>query len=186
MLERKSKIPGLFSCVSILAVLACTASVRARAPGDWLARAQGTGANAAESEVHLPTPAKMPPLPPHSIEGVGGCLITPSGYVVNPGPEGTDIGRPAVSASFLNLGHKKDVTAVAITQTFLRRFELGYSVSRFDLGTVPNDLNKAAGIHIGRSDVFLHNFNLRAMLIEENSYDLPLPATQIRRITHRA
>ena len=121
-------------------------------------------------------PRKGPPLPPHNIEGVGGCLITPMAYLVNPGPEGTKVGLPAVSFSFMDLGHKKNVTAFAVTQTFFRRFELGYSVSRFDLGNLPNDVSNMTGFHIGRSDVYLHNFNLRAQLIEEDSFDLPLPA----------
>ncbi len=154
----------------------------AGAPGTWLAlgetvslAAADTGETEAVAAEQAP-PAKGPPLPPHNLEGVGGCLITPMAYLVNPGPKGTKVGLPAVSMTYIDLGHKKNVQTLAVTQTFFRRFELGYAVSRFDLGNIPNDISKATGLHIGRSDVYLHNFNARALLIEEDSFGLPLPA----------
>ena len=105
----------------------------------------------------------------------GGVLITPTAYLVNPGPEGTKVGLPTASFTGVFLG-QKSLQTFAITQTFLRRIEVGYAISRFDLGTLGDAVRKALpGVGI-RDDVYLHNFNLRAMLIEENSFGLPMPA----------
>jgi len=129
----------------------------------------------ADADADAPAPAgKLPPLPLHTIEGVGGVLITPTAYLVNPGPEGTKIGMPSVSLSYVNIG-KKSIQAFAVTQTFFRRFEIGYAINRFDLGTLGDAVKKALGASM-REDVYLHHFNFRALLIEENSFDLPLPA----------
>lgn len=119
-------------------------------------------------------PAKPAPLPLHTIEGVGGVAVTPMAYLVNPGPAGTAIGLPTFSLTYVNLG-QKSIQTFAYTQTFWRRFEFGYALSRFDLGSLPHAIKKATTIGI-RQDVYLHHLNLRALLIEENSWDLPLPA----------
>ena len=42
-------------------------------------------------------PEEPPPLPFHSIEGVGGGAITPMAYLVNPGDECHVFGKPAVA-----------------------------------------------------------------------------------------
>ncbi len=122
-----------------------------------------------------PKPAKPAPLPLHTIEGVGGIAITPMAYLVNPGPKGTRIGLPTFSLTYVNLG-QKSIQAFAYTQTFWRRFEFGYAVNRFDLGSLPDAIKNATGGISIRQDVYLHHFNLRALLIEENSWDLPVPA----------
>lgn len=118
---------------------------------------------------------KAPPLPFHTIEGVGGACITPSAYLVNPGPEGTIVGMPTLSSTYVGAGNKS-VQTVAVTETLFRRVELGYAFSRFDLGALPDAITKATGLNCGADDVHLHHFNLRGLLIEENSFDLPLPA----------
>ena len=119
-------------------------------------------------------PAKPAPLPLHTIEGVGGVLVTPTAYLVNPGPAGTKIGLPTASITYVNLG-QKSLQTFAVTETFLGRFEIGYAISRFDLGTLGHAVKKATGVSI-RDEVYLHHFNLRALVIEENSFGLPLPA----------
>ena len=140
----------------------------------WLAQV-GQAAVAAEEEAEAAPPGKPPPWPLHNIEGVGGGLITPTAYLSNPGPKGTVIGRPAVSFTYVYLGSQKSAQNISITETFWRRVEVGYTLSRFDLGTVPDAISKM-GFNIRRSDVYLNIFNLRAMLIEENSFGLPTPA----------
>lgn len=120
-------------------------------------------------------PEEPPPLPVHTIEGVGGGGITPMAYLVNPGKEGCLFGKPAASLSYVNLG-QKNLDSIAVTETFLQRIEFGYAANRFGLGTLPMDIRDATvsaqnptGIDINRSDVWLHHFNLRALLVKENT-----------------
>jgi len=116
-----------------------------------------------------------PPLPVHTIEGVGGGGITPMAYLVNPGDECHAFGPPAFSLSYVNLG-RKNLDAIVVTETVFQRIELGYAANRFGLGTLPMDIRDATvspanptGVDIGHSDVWLHHFNVRALLIEENT-----------------
>ncbi|MCX6340455.1 MAG: DUF3034 family protein [Candidatus Aureabacteria bacterium] len=124
-----------------------------------------------------PKPQKAPPLPFHTIEGYGGGSITPMAYLVNQGPEGTIFGLPsgAYSQVFMPNG-KKDLEAWTFTETLFRRLELGYGLDRLGLGTLPQDISDATDVGIGRHHVLLHNFNARALLLEENSFKLPVPA----------
>ncbi|MEI6632590.1 MAG: DUF3034 family protein [Chlamydiota bacterium] len=129
------------------------------------------------AEETLSKPQKAPPLPFHTIEGYGGGSITPMAYLVNPGAEGTIFGLPAAAYSqvFLPNGGK-DLDAWTFTETLFRRLELGYGFNRLGLGTLPHDIAEATDIGIRRNHVLLHNFNARALLLEENSFKLPLPA----------
>jgi hypothetical protein len=145
------------------------------APADALAEPEPT-ARAAIAKVEAPAAAeKGPPLPLHTIEGVGGLIITPMAYLVNPGPKGSVAGLPATSFTYVGAG-EKNIEAFAISETFFQRIELSYALSRFGLGTLGSSVKQATGLDIGRSDVLLHNFNIRGLLVEENSFDLPLPA----------
>lgn len=119
--------------------------------------------------------SKPPPLPLHTIEGVGGLVITPLAYLVNPGPPGTAVSLPSLSATYINAG-EKNVQSGAITETLFGRVELGYALSRFGTGSLRHNVEKATGVDIGRDDVYLHNFNLRTLLLPENSFGVPLPA----------
>ena len=150
--------------------------------GSWLAAAEK---KAAESEVKAEAKAAEPkgdgpPLPLHTIEGVGGALTVPMAYLVNPGPEGTVIGKPAVSATFLGLS-TKNVFTLAVTETLFRRVELGYAVSRFDIGNLGHVAKKVTGgaISLSRRDIWLHHFNARVLVLEENSFGLPLPSVVV-------
>ena len=116
-----------------------------------------------------------PPLPFHSIEGYGGGAITPMAYLVNPGPEDSAFGIPSVALSTVLIG-RKNLQTLSITETLFQRIELGYSVERLGLGTLPGDIEDATAVDIGRDEVWLHNFNVRGLLLEENSFGLPLPA----------
>ena len=122
-----------------------------------------------------PKPAKAPPLPLHTVEGYGGAMITPMAYLVNPGPKGTVVGLPSAAFTFTRLG-TKDLQTVSVTQTFFRRIELGYAFTRFGIGTLDDDIKKALSIDILRHEIYMHNFNVRVLLSEENSFNLPLPA----------
>ena len=123
-------------------------------------------------------PAKGPPLPFHTIEGVGGGAITPMAYLVNPGPADTVVSLPSVSFSYVGM-HGKGVAVPAVTETLFGRVELGFAAEHLDLGTLPGDIQAATGVDIGHSDEWLYNLNGRVLAIEENSFDLPLPAVTI-------
>jgi hypothetical protein len=121
-------------------------------------------------------PAEAPPLPFHTIEGYGGGAITPMAYLVNPGPKDAIFGAPAAAFSYVNLGHK-NLEAFTFTETLFQRIELGYGLDRLGLGTLPHDIKEATTVDINRDQVYLHNFNLRGLLLEENSFDTQiLPA----------
>jgi hypothetical protein len=121
--------------------------------------------------------AEAAPLPVHTIEGVGGGGITPMAYLVNPGDEDHALGPLAVSLSYVNLG-RKNLDALCVTETVFQFVELGYAANRFGLGTLPGDIRDATGIDIEHSDVWLHHFNVRTLLVQENTCfgDVALPA----------
>jgi len=120
-------------------------------------------------------PAKKgPPLPFHCIEGYSGGAITPMAYICNCGPDEHSIGRPAVSYSLMAMT-SKELHVFVITQSFLKRFEIGYGLNHLRLGSLYDDVKKGGG-DPGRKDLELHHVNLRANLLPENSFDLPTPA----------
>ncbi|MCK4624600.1 MAG: DUF3034 family protein [Phycisphaerae bacterium] len=180
---RKHLIIGCVILTAMASTVAADEGTTDNADNTWLATAEKMAANEekpvtkVDSTIEAPA-AKAPPLPFHTIEGYGGGAITPMAYLINPGPEGTKFGLPSASFTFCRLG-TKDLETFSITETLFRRFELGYAISRLGLGTLPDDVNKAIpGMDI-RDDVYLHSFNVRTLLIEENSFGLPLPAITV-------
>ena len=113
-----------------------------------------------------------PPLPVHTIEGVGGAAITPMAYLVNPEPrcECSLLGKPAVAMTYVNMG-EKNLDAITITETLGGRIEFGYAANRLGLGTLPMAIRNTpgVGVDIGCSDVWLHHFNLRLLAVKENT-----------------
>lgn len=114
---------------------------------------------------------KGPPLPFHSIEGVGGGAITPMAYLVNPARGDDLLGEPAVAMSYVGLG-AKNLTALTITENIGGRIELGYAADRLGLGTLPSAIFNATAVDIDRSDVWLHHFNVRFLALKENDWCL--------------
>jgi len=121
--------------------------------------------------------AKAPPLPFHSIEGYGGGAITPMAYLVNPGAPGCVFGKPAAALSVGNFGDKQ-LSAITVTETLYDRIELGYGCDRLSLGDLPNDIQSSTGMDTETGDVWLHNFNVRLLMVKENTElaGIPLPA----------
>lgn len=118
---------------------------------------------------------KGPPLPFHTIEGYGGGAITPMAYLVNPGPKGAIFGLPSGSFSNVIMG-KKNLQALSITETLFQRIEIGYALDRFGVGTLQDAIRDATTVDIG-NDVYMHNWNIRGQLLEENAFGLKfLPA----------
>lgn len=169
------------SLAALAVIVSLTAAAWAEAPStvtsEWLTSLLADTSAEAETATEAETADAGDglPIPFHTIGGYGGAAFTPIAYLVNPGPAGTVVGKPAASATFVRLG-SKDLQSVAVTQTFFRRIELGYAANRLGLGSLDNDIRKLAGVDINRSEVYLHHFNIRGLLIEENSFDLPLPA----------
>ncbi len=144
-----------------------------------LAGAKGSQ-QAADSDEAEPSlwSGKRSPLPFHTIEGVGGGLITPMAYLTNPGPEGTVVARPSISVTYLQAGSKSFQT-FAVSETFYRRIEIGYALSHFYMGSLADVIRRDLGVDIRRNGVYLHNVNARVMVIEEDSFGLPLPAVTV-------
>ncbi|HUT92435.1 MAG TPA: DUF3034 family protein [Thermoguttaceae bacterium] len=111
-----------------------------------------------------------PPLPVHTIEGVGGGAITPMAYLVNPEPrcECSLLGKPAVALSWVNIG-EKNLDAITITETLGGRIEFGYAANRLGLGSLPRDIRDATTVDIESSNMWLHHFNLRLLAVKENT-----------------
>jgi hypothetical protein len=126
---------------------------------------------------------KAAPLPFHTIEGYGGGAITPMAYLVNPGAEGNVFGKPAVALSVGNFGDKQ-LSAITVTETLYDRIELGYGCDRLGLGDLPNDVQHSTQMDMESGDVWLHNFNMRFLLVKENSEVLNLPTPAITAGVH--
>lgn len=118
-----------------------------------------------------------PPLPVHTIEGGGGAAITPIAYLVNPGQEGNQVGRPAFSYTYLDL-KDKNLHTFSATNTFFNRLELGYAAGWLDLGTLPRDLFSATGVAID-DEVLVHNLTARFNLVKENQFNTLTPALTV-------
>ncbi len=118
-----------------------------------------------------------PPLPFHSIEGYGGAAITPMAYLVNPGAPGRVFGKPAAALSVGNFGDKQ-LSAITVTETLFDRIEFGYGADRLALGSLPGDVQRCTTLDMDTGDVWLHNFNLRFLLVKEDTTlaGIPLPA----------
>jgi len=123
------------------------------------------------------TTEKAPPLPLHTIEGVGGVVITPIAYLVNPGPAGTIWGLPSASATYVK-ANTKNVESAVLTETLFGRLELGYAPSRFGVGNLVDDVKSVTNLNISDS-VVVHNFNARFLALPEGSFGVPVPAVTL-------
>ena len=130
-----------------------------------------------EAEAAAAPAEKGPPLPFHTIEGYGGGGITPMAYLVNPGPEGCPLGKPSVGMTYINLG-RKNLDALTVSETLFGRVELSYGADRLGLGDLPKDIETLTTVDVDRNNVWLHNFNVRTLLIKENDTVacIPMPA----------
>jgi len=117
------------------------------------------------------------PIPFQTIEGYGGTSIAPMAYLLNPGKPGETAGRPTFSYSYSRAGDK-DLHVFAAAVTFFRRIELSYAANRAGFDDLAKDVRMLTGglERVTRDDVWLHHINLRGLLVEEDSHDLPLPA----------
>jgi hypothetical protein len=49
--------------------------------------------------------------------------------------------------------------------------EIGFGADRLDLGTLPNDIQKATTVNIDATEVWLYNVNARGLILPENSFN---------------
>jgi len=170
-------VRGFVWIVVIVALLASMTFSRSAQAAERYKRAETA---VSVSAVEQPAPVSDgPPLPLHTIEGVGGLVLTPMAYLVNPGVPGTVVGKPAFALQYAMIG-SKDLEVFTATWTFWRRLELGYGISRLGLGDFPADVKSATGVDIGTHDIFLHNLNLRLNVIQEGQWDQGwLPAVTV-------
>jgi hypothetical protein len=136
---------------------------------DAPAKAETSSAPAAEKAEAKPD--KGPPLPLHQIEGNGGIFSTLSAYLVNPPRNGELLGRPAIGAAYVHLDHGRNLESLTLTETPWKRLELGYGYNRFDLGDLPQDIERATTIRLSRDAVTQHNFNARLQFLKENEFE---------------
>ena len=121
-----------------------------------------------------------PPLPLHGIEGMGGVFSTYTAYLVNPAQDGKIFGLPSVGFAYVSLGQERHLEALTITETLWDRLEIGYALDRFDLGDLPQDIERMTGINIDDHSVNMHNLNFRFQAVKESSFNLPwLPAITV-------
>jgi hypothetical protein len=139
----------------------------------WSVNADETSTNAPSAQ---PAPAAKPaekgaPLPLHQIEGNGGIFATLSAYIVNPPRNGEPVGRPSVGFAYVNLGADKNLEALTLTESPLKRLELGYGWDHLGLGNLPLSLRNAGLVHYNQDEVQLHNFNARFQILKEGEFD---------------
>jgi hypothetical protein len=125
------------------------------------------------------------PLPVHNIEGVAGGAITPMAYLDSPESirGGGILAKPCISMTYVNM-NRKNLDAFSVTENLDGWIELGYAANRLGLGTLPSDIRDATNVDIGRSNVWLHHFNARALLVEENTCLMGLTAPAITAGVH--
>ena len=114
---------------------------------------------------------KPAPLPLHQIEGSGGIFSTLSAYIVNPPRDGEPVGRPSVGFAHVSLGYDKNLEALTITESPLKRLELGYGWDYLGLGDLPQALRNAGIVNYHQDQVQLHNFNVRYQILKEGEFD---------------
>lgn len=121
-----------------------------------------------------------PPLPLHSVEGTGGHFATHSAYLVNPASPGKVLGLPSIGGKHVHLGNGRHLEDLTVTETLWDRLELGYGWNHFDMGDLPQDIERATGIQIGDHSVDLHHFNARVSLWKDGDFDQAwLPALTV-------
>ncbi|HET6427033.1 MAG TPA: DUF3034 family protein [Phycisphaerae bacterium] len=121
--------------------------------------------------------------PRHTIEGYGGGVFTPSAYLINPGEKCPLLSCPAASVYYVGGWFdrsRKEIMGFAVSETFLwGRLEFSYALNRLDLGTLPHATEKVLGNNINEKELHLHHWNLRGLVLPENSWGIPVPAVTL-------
>ncbi|MHC4423333.1 MAG: DUF3034 family protein [Planctomycetota bacterium] len=108
--------------------------------------------------------------PLHNFEGGTGVYLTNLAYLAKPPKEGEIFGPPSISVSTVLFG-KVNRQAYAITENIFGNIEVGYSYELFDVGDWADDIYDVTGLRAS-DEVIVHNFNIRAKLIEEGGFGI--------------
>jgi hypothetical protein len=139
-------------------------------------RAADAPATAAAGAPAAAAPDKAAPLPLHEIEGSGGIFATLSAYIVNPPRNGEAVGRPSAGFSYVDVGDGRALEAFTLTESPLKQVELGYASDSFNLGDLPQDIERATGVKLRDQDVRLNVFSARWQVLPEGN---AIPAVTI-------
>jgi len=122
-------------------------------------------------------PARAPKQ--HTIEGVAGGVLVPTAYLMNPGPKDEPFGMPAISTTFIGMCGRKNLLTMSVSETFWGRLELSYALGRMDTGNLNHVVKKTINNYLEDRNIYMHMLNARFLLIEENSWDIPVPAVTV-------
>lgn len=164
-------------CVVLASTPVVTAEVAAQPASTWLASAALAADTSGPDHGPWSGPIRAPRT--HTIEGAAGGVFVPTAYLMNPGPEGQIFGMPTVSSSFMGSFGRKNLWTLSMSQTLFRRVEMGYTLSRLDTGNLNHVVRKKVGNSMKDRGIWMHTFSTRVLLIEENSFSLPLPAVTV-------
>lgn len=152
--------------ISLIAALAQTGN------GAEPEKAATTGSSDSPGSTNTVAKAeKPPPLPLHQIEGNGGIFSTLSAYVVNPPRNQEWLGRPSVGFSYVHVGYGRNLEAFTLTESPWKRLELGYGYNNFDLGDLPQDIERLTTVRLREEAVNLHHANARLQILKEDEFD---------------
>ncbi|HRU06303.1 MAG TPA: DUF3034 family protein [Candidatus Brocadiia bacterium] len=112
---------------------------------------------------------KGPPLPLHTIEGVGGVGLTEMAYLVNPSVGENWIGLPSFSATHVQAKHK-NAEILSVSETLFKRVELSYSCHYVGLGDFGQTVKDRLGADLSSDYVQMHTLNARALLLNEGEF----------------
>jgi hypothetical protein len=132
-------------------------------------RSHAQPSSAASSEV-ADKPEKPMPLPLHEMGGSGGLFSTLSAYLVNPPRDGEPVGRPAVGFGYMDIGYGRDLVILTVTETPLKRLELGFGYDYLNLGDLPTQIKSTGGPTID-DNLALYNANVRFQLVREGEFE---------------
>ena len=173
------KFTKYISLAALVAVSQLTYATESSDSSAAVSNAQNAQPQTGETQQPAAKPEKGAPLPLLTLDGVGGVVLTPIAYLVNPGAEGTQVGLPSFGFTYVN-ARQKNVESFGVVETLFGRLELGYNASRFGTGSLRADVLNFAGADIGRDDVWLHTINARFNVIRENDFGTSyLPALTI-------
>jgi hypothetical protein len=141
----------------------------AAANSETAALASTASATAATSPAAPPSEEKGPPLPLHTIEGIGGVGLTEMAYLVNPSVGDNWLGLPSASVTHVQAKYK-NAEIFSVTETLFKRLELGYSFDDVGLGDFDKTVKDKLGANLSSDWVQMHTFNARLALLNEGEF----------------
>jgi len=114
--------------------------------------------------------AKGPPLPLLGVEGYTGVFATYMAYLANPAQKANELSAPSLEGIFVHMGHGRTMKAVALSEVYGKRLELGFAWDNFDMGDLPGIIEAMLPVKLSHTAVNMLNFNARYMLVTEKDH----------------